>query len=538
MSLPLGIASSKSVTLRNFLDDKFIGDDINPSLGRPDTVSYRDYQKYILKEAGDAGVILGTNHREMYAVDLVKDLQEEILHVNRRVITQANRTETTLLKGALANHLRRANQDKEINMGHARTILLIIERTSSTKIAAELQPILDRFPNDSEDRLFHVLEYLDATYAPSIYDLNKLIISRITSTGRAETPAHLLKVITSLKLHKQEQMDLLVKIHPGILEVQQGNEENKEYMIEFNEEVQSFRARWNAANNHARLHMHTPVLVFPFPVPSADGQIAVYQFRLEGFIEKVKANKNGNIGEYIYNQRHNIAQEPKERTILCDPTVHPLPNMEMLQLLLARTESNSNSGLSEYRTLIKKAIRLDSSFDELIEEILLSLAEDVPSENHLHQGIHAAHIALHGASASASAHSANAADVINDILDHGEGSANMAIGSGVHFSELETRIRNLEQGHGGEAKRPRVSYPCHFWGLDSATGRRSCSREVALGYCPYAHHHDPTIMTPATQRWVSSQELLVSNPGPHGPPAPIQSPIGATGSGQSLRPSL
>ena len=45
-----------------------------------------------------------------------------------------------------------------------------------------------------------------------------------------------------------------------------------------------------------------------------------------------------------------------------------------------------------------------------------------------------------------------------------------------------------------DTKRQRVQYPCKFWGFDAATGRRDCSREMAMSFCPFAHLHDPNIL--------------------------------------------
>ena len=112
----------------------------------------------------------------------------------------------------------------------------------------------------------------------------------------------------------------------------------------------------------------------------------------------------------------------------------------------------------------------------------------------------------------------------------------MAIGSASQLAELNNRVRQLEQSH-EDTKRQRVQYPCKFWGLDAATGRRFCSRELAMSFCPFAHLHDPNIMVPAAHKWLSAQELLASNPSYHGSSVPSQSPPGVTGLGQSLRPS-
>ena len=65
-SLALGIASDKSVEDRDFFTTKFLGDEINSALGKPDKVSFPEFVKFITKTAGDAGVILGEAHRTIH----------------------------------------------------------------------------------------------------------------------------------------------------------------------------------------------------------------------------------------------------------------------------------------------------------------------------------------------------------------------------------------------------------------------------------------------------------------------------------------
>jgi hypothetical protein len=214
--------------------------------------------------------------------------------------------------------------------------------------------------------------------------------------------------------------------------------------------------------------------------------------------------------------------------------------MEFLRLLLERTESDPRSSLSSYRQLIIRAIRDNSSFDLLVEEILLLISEDIPSENHVRHGVHAAHVAMHGGSASASAHASTVSeDVINDLLDNNMAAASMASASGSNTAVLENRVRFLESVVLEANKRQRTVHPCKFWGVNSTTGQLSCSREVATGNCPFANHHDPTVRSPAADIWVPAAQFLASQPSPYGvQPVPLQPPSGAAATGQPLRQTL
>ena len=553
-TLPLGFATDDCINQRIFNEknEKFTGDEIYPATGKPDRASYPDWREWLVKVSGDSAAILLETYRRTVRLDMTTRYQERITEVNNEPIDGDNTIDDVLMKSAkYQDAINKTFQQKEKDQRHALVLLHNVATSVSTQINVEVKPIITQYLEDSVRRIYAIMDFLDDKYTPTPTEVNNLMLFRIHQTGRAETKAHLKSMLTAFDFWVLKQDTALHTINPLIVANITGISDNQRSINKVNRDLQKYKDTCIALRAQADINKDTNALVYPpppqlhypYPVQSALARLAVFNYQSQEYCKKVSLRKaSGPLPQFNMEDSADLSPPLADPKILRDHRVRPMTNLATLQAVRERLESNPHSEIFMYRELVLAAEENDRPYKELSTTIIKKLAKDTPSLNHLQSAIHAAHAAVHGhAHGSASSHSAIASDVINDLLDHGTGSANMAIGSGSQLDSLATRVRFLEQAHGGEIKRSRSSYPCVFWGVDPATGRRSCSREEATGTCPYDHHHYKDITVPAEKKWttaISAQEILAINPGPYGPPPPIQSPLGAPGLGQSLRPSL
>ena len=550
-TLALGFASDDCIIQRNFSDkdQKFSGHEIYPATGQSDHASYSEWYEWIIKASGDSAAILLEAYRRTVDLDMTTRYQDRIAEVNREPIDGGNTIDDVLMKSAkYQDAINKTSQQKEKDQRHALVLLHNVEISVSSKLNVEFQPINTRFLDNSVSRIYHIMDFLKDKYSPTPSEANNLILFRIQQIGRAENKSHLKAMLLAFEFWLLKQHTVLHTVNPLPAANIIGIADNQRSIDIINQDLQEYKdtcryLRAHVDDGDEPVYPRTPQLRYPYPVISALARIAVFNFKVQVYCSKVQRRKvAGPVPVFDTAESDELLPPLADPTIIRDFRVRPTTNLDTLKAVRERMESDPHSEIAMYRQMVLDAEEIDRPFKDLFKSITKKLAKDTPSVNHLHSAIHAAHAEIHGhGRASASAHSAIASDVINELLDQGAGSANMAIGSSAQLEALATRVRFLEQGQGGEAKRTRIGYPCNFWGMDPVTGRRSCSREAALGSCPYDHHHYKDTMTPAAQTWhtpVSAQELLASHPSHYGPSAPIQSPFGATGLGQSLRPNV
>ena len=445
--LALGIASDRSVLERNFSiqGHQFSGDAIYDPIGQPDKVMYADWQKYIKKESGDASSLLEPSYRVVSVDVLIKNYRDRIKAIMQPPVDDAN----LILIGKFNDSINKVNDTKEKDQHRARTILSV----------AEITPVIALNPSDSVQRLFSVLDLFEEKYSASIADRHKLIVHNIQQTGRAETTDQLVKALTSFKYHLSKETELLYCENPELSLQQQGQQDNEQAANDHNDELNNYINEFRMLPIPDRPKLRTPKLVFPYPVTSAISLLAVHNYKVKLFCAKVQNNRQPRVPVIDITQDTDYLPERDIPDIcLVDPLVQPLSNHDILGLLRDRMESGPLAPIASYRKMVLTAIRNKTAFGDLEEQISLALADDIPSVNHLLPGLHAAHARLHGTSnATSSAHSAYASEVINDLLDHGAASTNMAIGSGSQLAELNNRVRQLEQSH-EDTKRQRVQF--------------------------------------------------------------------------------
>jgi len=520
--LALGIINDGSTAKRDFaqLGSKFSGHDVYPPTGLSDAINLTRFLQFLQENGGDSSFVMSTSHRLITESNFQKDFQTRLAALANEEKSDENLASIARFTKALSD----AVAQKEKNQSHARKLLQIIESSVTKTILAEFAPILFRHKLDSEVRLFAVLDHLKEKYDASIADQNQQLITNFQHIGRAETKSQLSKLITAFEFHSTTQNDLLFEKNPELQLQVQGEELNERHLSDFNRDVARYRIRFSQNRNPA-----TPVIDLPYQITTALGPIAVHNYKIERHVAAVRNGQNPQPPFFDAANEPGMALPDLPERTLVDPLVFPLTNREKLIMLRDRMESNPSSEIASYRKLVLDALRLGTPFADLCEEISTALAEDLPSENHVRPGIHAAFAALHGSSANASANSSHV--LIGEILDVNQqlqatASANMG-----SASQLETRVRQLEEQLGGDVKRPRIQqpYPCKFWGAD-ASGHLSCSREVKSGHCDYKHLHFPTVTTPPVSRWLNPAEMASM----YGSSAPTTSGSSQAGLGQSL----
>jgi len=552
MSLSLGFASHQSVIKRNYAAQVFTGHDIHGPTGLPDNVSYPLWKEWFIEAGGDASTILKEDHRKKVALNLTQKFQKRIEEIGNEPENPDTLDDNLMKQARFQDAINKANREHEKDQSNARSLLEIIKISMSTNILVEIQPTESKYLEDSQLRLFAIIDYLDAKYSPKVSDQNKLILQQMNQIGRAETTGQLKNMITAFQFFLLKQREALFTKNPVISARISGMASNQRAIDSVNREVSDYRDTVHELRAEAALHgrnpvyPRVPVLVYPYPVPSAAGPIAVHNYIIGDYYRKVNTRKACTEPEDFDTADSNDLLPPiPTDMVLKDPFVRPLPNLELLEMLRKRLESNPHSEIFMYRQMVLAAEESNRPHEELFKDIDNKLAKDTPSQNHLDAAIHAAHAAVHGRSASASAHSSTATEILNDVLDHNSAHSYMAIGTGSNNPQLESRIRVLESELLNNNKRTRFA-PCKFWGLDQLTGIRSCGRQTATNSCPFASYHDPTILTPAAEKWLSHEEFLATRASPfgsaHAPMPPAGAPVpmslaSAPALGQSLRHS-
>ena len=159
--------------------------------------------------------------------------------------------------------------------------MVIIENSISVKLNAEIKTVIALHPADSVRRLFAIMDLLESKYTASIANRHKLILHNLSQTGRAETTGQLTKALTSFKYHLSKETELLYGENPELSLQQEGQQNNEQAANDYNDELNNYINEFRTLPIAVRAQLRTPQLVFPYPVPSAVGLLAIQNYKAE-----------------------------------------------------------------------------------------------------------------------------------------------------------------------------------------------------------------------------------------------------------------
>jgi len=503
---------------RDFKEDPFIGNAFRPNNGLPDAVHVRELIRFIFTKAASDSSILEEDDTKM---SLEAKLKLRKIVQAYPLIADPTPEETSLFIKC-SEFLSKAKRYQKDDDAKAERVLQQMATYVSSEIAASYQHLLDRYSGHGEEALQAVLQYLETTYPFQTSDLKSAILQEMNNIGYSNSDSQWHTLVACETYHHARLLLALVKPNPVLKTLEKKIEDNTKATKTFTDSVKSWAQRYDntAEGNNIPATPTLKPTFFNLADQDAIAETAINNYKAQQYIADVKAlqkNKRPNVPSFTFTALNKRPNPPA--TVLCDPNVPMLTDLDMLKHIIGRVESDTRSTLAGVRDILAKAIQQIpiAAWTETINECNKHIAANPQSLNHtIPRMIAEQYARTHQGNASASAATIQTNDEEWASLLQGQANAAAAFSPPMDPA-MRAQIMELCRSATGQPplKQARTTTrPCDYFGVQP-DGEMCCSRERLTGTCDFKAFHFPTTLPPA-RTWMSQSDFLATL-APRGP---------------------
>ena len=481
--------------IRNFRDRKFNGSALYAFTGKPDAVYFADLQEFVKEKAGANSSIMQSAHFVYMQQNLLDKLRNLLTTIQNSVAPTEKQLELAM---KISDSLRKTEEVQQQNNDKARVCLEILSECVSQSVLVKVKPILLRFPGQEEVQLKEVLDHLKVTYPITAYEIKAALDFDVTQIGIASTQDTMQTLLVALQMQQLRQHMSLTTDNPNVLLQREGLRAN-------NVAIQAHAlqiAGYAAANAALAPGVHPPLipdLVLPFTVPQADYALGGHNVQCNWYQGGVDDGDNPIPPPVFAYPIGMVLADPPLRCLI-DPTVLEKTDLDWLNELRNKTESNTTSIVMPLRAIVINALTRVPipTLADIAQEITQHIAINPQSNNHTTVALHSALAKQYGLSGGPTGGFAHAAH-------EGEpgGSSHVAYGAYEVTKNQAESLTNEELGQKRRAEllvAPAYGQSCHFWGHQQ--GGLVCGKETATGRaCDFAAFHNANHLGPPYKQY-------------------------------------